>query len=114
MQPTILSRRAVLTGIGAATLISPVGRLAFAQTPGPRKIVVVILRGAMDGLAAVAPYADPAYAAARGALALPPPGAENGLLPIDEGFGLHPRLGFLHGEWRARRLAILHAACSPY
>ncbi|MGS0757678.1 DUF1501 domain-containing protein, partial [Roseateles sp. GG27B] len=41
-----------------------------------RKLVVVMLRGAVDGLSVVVPHAEPAYLAARPTLALPGPGAE--------------------------------------
>jgi len=108
------SRRALMSGLGGLALATSAGQLAFARSTGQKKIVLVILRGAMDGLAAVAPYADPHYRPARGRLALSLPGEVEGVLPIAEGFGLHPRLEFLHAEWRAAKLAILHAACSPY
>ena len=55
-----ISRRQFLQQTGALGLAS-LGQLAFAATPGDRKFVFVILRGAMDGLAAVAPYGDAAY-----------------------------------------------------
>jgi uncharacterized protein (DUF1501 family) len=87
---------------------------AVAQVAADRKLVFVILRGAMDGLTAVAPYGDPDYAALRGVLALQPPGTANGVLPLSQGFGLHPRLPFLHSLWTEQKLAILHAAGSPY
>ena len=45
-------------------------KLAFAAMPGDRRLVVVILRGAVDGLAAVPPHGDKDYAAVRGQLAL--------------------------------------------
>ncbi len=108
------SRRAVVSSLGGLALATSAGQLAFARSTGQKKIVLVILRGALDGLAAVAPYADPHYRPARGRLALSPPGEVDGVLPIAGGFGLHPRLEFLHAEWRAAKLAILHAACSPY
>lgn len=114
MTPIKMNRRHALLGMGAAGLALSAGRVAFARTSGSRKFVLVILRGAMDGLAAVAPHADPAYAAARGRLALALPGETNGVLPVAEGFGLHPRLSFLHETWSAGELSVLHATCSPY
>jgi len=75
----------------------------------------VILRGAMDGLAAVAPYGDAAYRSARGRLAIDPPGSgDTGLLPLVDGFGLNPRLPFLHELWREREMAFMHACATPY
>jgi uncharacterized protein (DUF1501 family) len=109
-----ISRRRLLQHAGALGLAS-FGHLAFAATPGDRKFVFVILRGAMDGLAAVAPYGDAAYRSARGRLAFDPPGSgDTGLLPLVDGFGLNPRLPFLHELWRNREMAFMHACATPY
>jgi len=109
-----ISRRRMLQHTGALGLAS-LNPLAFAAAPGDRKLVLVILRGAMDGLAAVAPYGDPAYRSARGRLAFDPPGSgDTGLLPLVDGFGLHPRLPFLHELWRDREMAFMHACATSY
>lgn len=101
-----------------APLAAPFGlsaNLALAAPPDDRKFVLMILRGAMDGLGAVAPYGDSAYRAARGRLALDPPGeGAKALLPLVEGFGLHPKLSFLHSLWRDKEFAFLHACATPY
>jgi uncharacterized protein (DUF1501 family) len=68
----------------------------------------------LDGLAAVPPYAEPAYAQLRGSLALGKPGTENGALDLDGTFGLHPALTNLHAMYRAREALVLHAAATPY
>lgn len=114
MTQFLLDRRRLLAGAAGLVLATAGGRLALAAAAGQRKFVFVILRGAMDGLAAVAPYADPNYRAARGRLALGAPGETGGVLPIADGFGLHPQLTFLHESWKAGELAVLHAAASPY
>lgn len=109
-----ISRRQFIQQTGALGLAS-FGQMAFAATPGDRKFVFVILRGAMDGLAAVAPYGDAAYRSARGRLAFDPPGSgEGGLLPLVDGFGLNPRLPFLHELWCDREMAFMHACATPY
>ncbi len=98
---------------GGALLAS---RLAFA-TPGAStkpRFVLVILRGALDGLAAVPPYADPGYAAARNDLALERPGSAAGALPLDGFFGLHPSLTFLQESYAAREALVFHAVATPY
>jgi len=101
-----------------APLAAPFGlsaNLALAAPPDDRKFVLIILRGAMDGLGAVAPYGDSAYRAARGRLALDPPGeGAKALLPLVEGFGLHPKLSFLHSLWRDKEFSFLHACATPY
>ncbi|MBV9345296.1 MAG: DUF1501 domain-containing protein [Gammaproteobacteria bacterium] len=90
-------------------------RLSFAGGPrGERRLVLVVLRGALDGLAAVPPYADPDYARVRGEAALAAPGGAQGALPLDGFFGLHPALGFLGRCYAARELTVLHALATPY
>jgi uncharacterized protein (DUF1501 family) len=92
-------------------------RLAFARlAQGGRRpcFVLVILRGALDGLAAVPPCGDRDYAHLRGEFALRAPGAEKGALPLNGFFGLHPSLGFLGQSYAARELIVFHAAASPY
>ena len=56
------------------TLLAPFARLATAAPNPDSRFVLVILRGGLDGLAAVPPYAEPAYAQLRGPLALAKPG----------------------------------------
>jgi len=111
MQRRRFLRNAAL--IAGGTLLS--ARLSFAQ-PDTRqsRFVLVILRGALDGLAAVAPLGDHDYAALRGEFALRPSGESGGALPLDGFFGLHPALGFLHECYAARELIVLHACASPY
>jgi uncharacterized protein (DUF1501 family) len=91
-------------------------RMAFAapSTGADGRFVFIILRGALDGLSAVPPYGDSAYAALRGPLALPVPGGAGGALPLDNLFALHPSLAFLHESFSARELTVLHAVATPY
>lgn len=110
----LMTRRAALLAGGAMILAGSAGGLTISRQYGDRKFVLVILRGALDGLAAVAPYGDPHYRGARGRLALPSPGEVGGVLPLTEGFGLHPNLAFFHEQWRGGELAIIPACASPY
>src|SRR5580692_11276681 len=87
--------------------------LAGVSERKPR-FVLVILRGALDGLAAVPPYADPDYAGLRRELAIAAPGAVDGALALDNTFGLHPSLEFLHERYLAGELVVFHAVASPY
>jgi uncharacterized protein (DUF1501 family) len=104
---------------GAALGLAPVGRSAWAATtPGPaaaanKRMVVVFLRGAVDGLSVVAPYAEPSYASYRPTIALGAPGADGGLLDLDGHFGLHPALAPLMPMWSGGKLAFVHASGSP-
>jgi uncharacterized protein (DUF1501 family) len=88
--------RGLLLGLGA-TLTLGRSRVAFAQAPGEQRLVVVLLRGALDGLHVVQPYADPGLGNLRHALAPPEPGREHGLLDLGGRFGLHPAMAGLHG-----------------
>ena len=106
-------RRALLLGLGASIALPGV-RLAFAQAPGPARLVVVLLRGGLDGLYAVQPYADPHFAELRGPLMLPEPGREDGLLDLGGRFGLHPRLSGIHTMFRENEALILHAVAGPW
>lgn len=78
-----------------------------------QRLIVVFLRGAVDGLSVVAPHTDRAYYAARPTIALPRPGENGGLLPLDHHFGLHPSLEPLMGYWSEGSLAFVHASGSP-
>ena len=90
-------------------------RVAFAGPSERRqRLVVVIMRGALDGLAAVPPYADPDYAGLRREVALRAPGNAGGALPLNGFFGLHPSLAFMQRCYAARELTVLHAVASPY
>ena len=58
----------------------------------PRRLVVVMLRGAVDGLNVVVPYGEAAYYEARPTIAIQKPGSDGGALALDGHFGLHPAL----------------------
>lgn len=97
---------------GGALLTS---RVAFARTAErTARFVLIIMRGALDGLATVAPYGDRDYARLRGEFALRAPGEAGGALPLNGFFGLHPSLGFLQQCYSARELTVFHALASPY
>lgn len=81
-----------------------------------RKILVVLFqRGAMDGLNAVIPYADPTYYRVRPTIAIPQPrrGEPQTALDLDGFFALHPSLAALEPLYKQRQLAIVHASGSP-
>ncbi len=101
-----------VAGSAAALALPPV---AVAAAPTDRRLVVVLLRGGLDGLALVAPYGDDAYADTRGRLALPAPGGEGpGLLDLDGFYGLHPAAQEMHDIWQNGQLAFVHATATPY
>jgi uncharacterized protein (DUF1501 family) len=108
------TRRSLLTTSATLTLLAPFARLASAAPNPDARFVLVILRGGLDGLAAVPPYAEPQYAALRGPLALTRPGTDGGALDLDGTFGLHPALANVHAMYQARQALVLHATATPY
>jgi uncharacterized protein (DUF1501 family) len=110
----MIDRRTLLTTSAKLTLLAPFARIAHAVADAEARFVLVILRGGLDGLAAVPPYGEPQYANLRGDLALDAPGSANGVLDLDGMFGLHPALTNMHAMFKARELAVLHAVATPY
>jgi uncharacterized protein (DUF1501 family) len=108
------TRRTLLATGAKLTLLAPFARFAAAAPSPDARFVLVILRGGLDGLAAVPPYAEPRYAELRGPLALGAPGAEGGVLALDGTFGLHPALTNMHAMYGAGEALVLHAAATPY
>ncbi|MBR0651204.1 DUF1501 domain-containing protein [Roseomonas terrae] len=108
-----LGRRSLLLGLGAAITL-PRARVAFAQAPGEARFAVVLLRGGLDGLFAVQPYGEPGFGELRGALALPEPGQEGGLLDLGGRFGLHPRMPQLHAMYAANEALLIHAVAGNW
>jgi len=102
----MLDRRGFL---GTATLLAA-PRVLFAQADTERRLIFIIQRGAADGLNTVIPYAEPAYARLRGALAIDATTA----LKLDGTFALHPGLPKLRELYAAGEASFLHAVASPY
>ena len=108
-----LTRRSALLGLGAAFTFGR-SSLALATPATDKRFVVVLLRGAMDGLSAVQPYGDPAFAGLRGPLALASPGAPGGVLDLGGYFGMHPALAQLHAMYAGGDAMVLHATAGHY
>jgi len=109
----MITRRRLLGTSAALTLAWPGLPTLAAQTRDPR-LVLVILRGGLDGLAAVPPYGDPDYRRARRGLAEGAPDEVNGVLDLDGFFGLNGSMRGLHGLYRSRELVVVHAVAPPY
>lgn len=106
------SRRDVLRGSGALFAWTQMPRLARAEGRDPR-LLVIVLRGALDGLGAVAPVGDPDWVRLRGDRALLLDG-KPAALPLDGFFALNPAMPNLHRLYGAGHAAIVHATCTPY
>src|SRR5579863_8472442 len=87
-------------------------RALAGESADRRRLVVVFLRGAVDGLNVVVPYGDSEYYAARPSIAIPRKG-DGAVLNLDGHFGLNPALDALMPQWRAGTLAFVQACGSP-
>lgn len=115
---TALNRRDFLKGLAAAGVAASTlplwGRASAYADTGPsttadRFLLLIFLQGGNDGVNTVIPAGDTAYPRLRGALALKP----EQVLDLGIGMGLHPSLPFLHQQWSAGRMAILHSVGYP-
>jgi uncharacterized protein (DUF1501 family) len=108
-----LSRRGLM-GAGLSLFAwSQMPRVASAAGSRDPRLLVVILRGALDGLAAVPPIADPAYQALRAEVALPTVG-DLAALPLDGYFALHPAMKTFGRLYAQKKASVVHAVASPY
>lgn len=99
-----------LGGVGVAALGSQLAttRVAFGQSGG-NTLVVIFLRGGIDGLCVVVPRGEPVLREVRPRIGIP----DGALLAGDDRFGLHPALAPLHPLWTSGRMAAVHAVGSP-
>jgi uncharacterized protein (DUF1501 family) len=106
------TRRELLAGAGVLFAWPFLPRLARAEGRDPR-MLTIILRGALDGLAAVAPVGDPDWVKLRGDKALLLDG-KTPALPLDAFFAINPAMPNVHRLYKAGQVAIVHAAATPY
>ena len=106
------SRRELLLASGALFAWAYLPKVARAEGRDPR-FLAIVLRGALDGLAAVAPVGDPDWVRLRGDKALMLDG-QNPALKLDGFFALNPAMPEFYRLYRAGQAAIVHAAATPY
>src|SRR5437764_11979661 len=106
------TRRELLGGAGVLFAWPFLPKIARAEGRDPR-LLTIVLRGALDGLAAVAPVGDPEWQRLRGDKALTLAGTPAGL-PLDSFFALNPAMPNLHRLYKAGAATIVHAVASPY
>jgi len=111
----MLSRRLFLQGasaLGCSAAAHPLlSTVTFAAAPGDNRLVVIVLRGAMDGLHVLQPYGDPLLARLRPGLKT---GPGSGAHDLDGFYALNPALGDLLPLWRAGQLGFAQAVSTPY
>jgi uncharacterized protein (DUF1501 family) len=106
------SRRALLLASGTLFAWAHLPKLARAEGRDPR-MLTIILRGALDGLATVMPVGDPGWVALRGDNALTLEG-KTPALKLDDFFALNPAMPNLYRMFKANEAIIVHAAATPY
>src|SRR5690349_2324136 len=106
------TRRELLAGAGVLFAWPFLPKLARAEGRDPRMLTIV-LRGALDGLAVAAPVGDPDWIKLRGDKALTLDGKPPAL-PLDSFFALNPAMPNLHRLYKAGQAIVVHAAATPY
>ena len=108
-----LTRRQALLGLTAAFSLGRTS-LALAAPETQNRFVVILMRGALDGMSAVQPYGDPAFAGLRGSLALGQPNQPGGVLDLGGMYGLHPAMPQFHTLYAANQAMVVHAVAGHY
>ena len=106
------TRRELLGGAGVLFAWPFLPKLARAEGRDPR-MLTIILRGALDGLAAVAPVGDPDWVKLRGDKALLLDG-KTPALPLDDFFALNSAMPDVHRLYKAGHATIVHATATSY
>lgn len=109
----LTSRRGLLLGGASFAAWAYLPKLSRAADGRDPRLIVVILRGALDGLATVAPIGDPDYAALHGSIALTADGAHPAIM-LDSFFALHPAMPEFARMYRDGHAAAIHAVATPY
>lgn len=105
----LISRRAVM-GISASLFSwAFMPRAAMAGVATDPRLLVVFLRGGVDGINVCVPHGDPAYVGQRGKLALP----KTSTIPLTSFFGLNPALKSFGAMYKAGEASIVHAVAPP-
>jgi uncharacterized protein (DUF1501 family) len=107
------SRRSLLLGGASFAAWAYLPKFARGADGRDPRLIVVILRGALDGLATVAPIGDPDYAGLHGSIALTASGPKAASM-LDSFFGLHPAMPEFSRMYRDSKAAVVHAIASPY
>jgi uncharacterized protein (DUF1501 family) len=109
----LTSRRGLLLGGASFAAWAYLPKFARAADGRDPRLIVVILRGALDGLATVAPVGDPDYAGLHGSIALSSDGPHPAVM-LDSFFALHPAMPEFARMYQDKHAAIIHAVATPY
>src|SRR5260370_18428471 len=109
-----IRRAAMLFASGIVLLSRHAWAARALYTSSKRRLIVIFLRGAVDGLNVVVPHGESAYYDARPTISIGRMNSRDGVIDLDGHFGLHPALAPLEGNWRDGTLAFVHACGSPH
>jgi uncharacterized protein (DUF1501 family) len=109
----LTSRRGFLVGGASFAAWAYLPKFAGASDGRDPRLITIILRGALDGLATVAPVGDPDYAALHGSIALATDGP-HAATELNSFFALHPSMPEFARMFREKRAAVIHAVATPY
>jgi uncharacterized protein (DUF1501 family) len=107
------SRRALLVGGASFAAWAYLPKFARAADGRDPRLITIILRGALDGLATVAPIGDPDYTGLHGSIALSADGPHAATM-LDSFFALHPSMPEFARMYRDKQAAVIHAVSTPY
>ena len=115
-----MKRRNFIRAASLATggMLIPVGLNSWVargvgQSLNSKRLIVVLLRGGMDGLNVVVPHQETDYYQYRPTIAVPYPQEKQGVLDLDGFFGLNPQLKNLMPFWRDKSLGLIHSSGLP-
>lgn len=106
-----LAQLALGCSAAASPLLTPV---SLAQAPVDARLVVIILRGGMDGIGVVQPWGDPAFRGLRQGSGIIAPDQPRGAMDLDGYFALHRGFEPLMPMWQAGELGFVQAVSTPY
>jgi uncharacterized protein (DUF1501 family) len=109
----LVTRRATLLGLGLTATFGDI-RFALADAPTDQRFVVVLQRGALDGMSAIVPYGDANLVSLRPELVPPAPGQPGGMFDLGGFFGLSPNFPNLASMYQGGELLPIHAVAGPY
>ena len=103
-----ISRRNFLKGSATTLFLAGFNFPVLANTTKKKNLVIIMLRGGMDGLCAVPIIGDKNFEKRRKDLIL------DETIKLNSDFALHPKLKNFHNLWQNNLGAIVHATNIPY
>ncbi len=103
-----ITRRDFLKGTATSLFLAGFNFPVLASTSKKKNLIVIMLRGGMDGLCAVPVIGDKSFEKIRKGILIENP------MRLDSDFALHPKLRGFSECWHDNTGAIVHATSIPY